>query len=181
QVRFHLVLVARVRVHDVPASGPVEGAELRARRRGLDVVDGFDVDQLRVGEIGNRDDRFTRGFDRLVGRVVGGRLGVVDLDLGGSHLLAVVVVRGKLEGLDHHLNTKSTTWTAAQSYTKISVVITTRPISTTSEEFRISARGGHATFFISPRTSPRYCPGPVRSTCGFGADRRSGARGRSDP
>ena len=36
---------------------------------------------------------------------------------------------------------------------------------TTIVDWRISSRGGHATFFISPRTSERYWRGPVRSVC----------------
>ena len=57
-----------------------------------------------------------------------------------------------------------------------------RPFFGELVEFMISARGGHATFFISPCTSRRYVRGPVRSTCGF-TDWRlcSGVRGRSAP
>src|SRR2546423_15658300 len=74
------------------------------------------------------------------------------------------------------------TWTDNQSKPKISDVITTRPMTTTSVVLKISWRGGHATFFISPRTSERYCTGPVRSVCGpDGAGRRSGRAGRSAP
>ena len=98
-------------------------------------------------------------------------------------MLVAIVVGRKLEGVRPSLEDEvDDVHRRASRSRKISEVITTTPIDDDSVEFRISARGGHATFFISPWTSRRYCRGPVRSTCGFGDWRRcSGARGLSEP
>ena len=200
EVRLHLVLVAGVGVHDVPAR--------RSRSNGLGSAARLDVVLVVDGSTSTAPRRRGRGRSTIVstsprrssaasvssvpsprrgrrGRVGHGRSRLVRSSMessrrcqswGGLSLSSAGSVRS--QSLEHEVHDVHRGPVEHEDQRRHHDQTDQHDRATSSGS---RCFGGQATFFISPRTSPKYCFGPVRSTCGFGAERRSGARGRSDP